>query len=137
MKVATTVTLVLAMTTLSGLALAWKRQASIDVGVHAHRFTKVLVENTECTLRYRLDFSAPPEAYAKTKHPHRFRARLKLEDGRFVTSPVFDNRTPGDRAYTQTYDTSAEGCWASREHKLFGVDVEGCRGQGCTPDAFD
>lgn len=125
------------MLLIPGVAGAWKRQAEIGARVHGHAFHHVSVETDECRVRVRLDFNAPPEAYPKSgRGYYRFKARIKLTEGRAVVTPVFGNGAPGQRSYTATWDSSAEGCWAKEEHKLIGVDVEGCRGKTCTPQDF-
>ena len=35
--------------------------------------------------------------------------------------------------YENTFDSSVDGCWAKDKQQLRGVKVEGCRGDGCTP----
>jgi hypothetical protein len=122
---------------LAGTALAWTRQAEFEARVHKHVFTKIALETSDCQVRYRLEFVAPTEAYPKTgEGVYRFHARIKLSEGRALLTPTFVNRSPGKRTYGGVLDTSAEGCWAKEEHKLFGVDVEGCRGKTCKPEAF-
>lgn len=134
---------VLVLSTLLGvlaspaLALAWRREATLGVRVHSHLFYRVLLESSDCRVTYKLHFSAPKGAYS---HPgrerYRFHVRVQLDNGRSLRSPVFSNRAPGERVYAQSYDTTAEGCWAKLEHKLFGIDVQGCRGQSCQPESF-
>lgn len=122
----------------SSLALAWTRSAEFEARVHGHAFTKVSLESADCSLRYKLEFAAPPEAYPKTGIGYyRFHARIRLDEGRSIVTNVFGNRTPGKRTFTGELDTTAEGCWAKEPRKLFGVDVEGCRGRACVPDRFE
>ena len=122
----------------SSLALAWTRSAEFEARVHGHAFTKVSLESADCSLRYELQFAAPPEGYPKTGTGYyRFHARIRLDEGRSIVTKVFANRTPGKRTFTGELDTTADGCWAKEPRKLFGVDVEGCRGRACTPDPFE
>jgi len=119
------------------LALAWSQKAPFGVKVHDHALHDVELGATECSLDYRLLFSAPAEGYssrAENRNYYLFRARIKLQSGKRVTVPVFGNAGPGERVYERSYDTTSEGCWAKEPQKLLGVDVEACRGRGCTPD---
>jgi hypothetical protein len=120
-------------------ALAWTQSADIETKVHGHAFSRVMVETKGCELTLRLTFDAPETAYkseSKVRNVFRFHARLQLEGGHTVETPVFQNTSPGARSYVQTKDTTAEACWAKEEHQLRAVDVEGCRGAGCKPDPF-
>ena len=118
-------------------AAAWSQSAEFGVRTHGHSFHKAVVENNECNLHYKLYFSAPAEAYEKSSKAHfQFRARVRFASGKEVVSLVFGNRGGGERVYERDYDTSSEGCWAKETQKLLGVDVEACRGRGCTPDPF-
>lgn len=112
----------------------------IDVRVHEHVFDRVHVESKGCAVTAKLHFSAPEAGYrsgTRERDYHRFRARIRLTEGRTLESPVFGNPKPGRRLYTFTYDTTAEGCWAEQQHKLQGVDVEACRGRRCVPKTFE
>lgn len=127
-------TLVLLLPT---LALAWTREASFSATVHGHAFKKVVVESSGCTIRYRLSFVAPEQAYASPERGYyRFKGRIQFHAGRALVSPTFANRGAGARIFSGVYDTTSEGCWAKQEQKLLGVDVEGCRGGRCTPEPF-
>lgn len=122
------------------LAWAWSQGAMIDVRVHEHVFDRVHVESSGCSVTAKLHFSAPEQGYrsgARERDYHRFRARIRLTEGRGLESPVFGNPKPGRRLYTFTYDTASEGCWAEQQHKLQGVDVEACRGRRCVPKTFE
>lgn len=115
------------------------QEVTISTTVHGHAFDRVKVEPTGCSVRVRLFFDAPKEVYS-SKEPARnhynFRARLRLAEGRVVTSPVFASRVPGRRVYEFTHDTSAQECWATKSPALQAIDIEGCRGQRCRPDPF-
>ena len=122
------------------VALAWSDRASFETRIHGHDFSQVTLESSgECSLKVEVRFDAPPDGY-KSESParsfYRFHARTKLEGGRALVTRVFSNSAPGARAYTYVQDTSAEGCWAKQPQKIIGIDVEGCRGVGCTPEAF-
>lgn len=121
------------------LAWAWSQGAMINVKVHEHVFDRVHVETQDCSVTAKLHFSAPEQGYtsgARERDYHRFKARIKLTEGRSLVSPVFGNPRAGRRLYTFTYDTAPEGCWAKEPHKLQGVDVEACRGRRCEPQPF-
>jgi hypothetical protein len=121
-------------------AFAWNQQASFETRVHGHEFYRVRVETNQCELTMRVLFTAPEAGYKHElpeKNVYRFRARLKLEDGRNVVTRIFSNSSPGTRGYTHVLDTTADACWAKLEHKIRGVDIEGCRGSGCTPEPFE
>lgn len=118
-------------------AAGWSQSAEFGVRTHGHSFYKATVESNDCTLHYRLYFTAPPEAYQNPNKAHfRFRARIRFGSGKQLSSLVFGNRGAGERVYERDYDTSGEGCWARETQKLLGVDVEACRGRGCRPEEF-
>ncbi len=128
-----------ALLSLPTLALAWSQQADFETHIHGHEFYRVSVETNQCQLKMRVLFTAPETGYKNefpAKNFYRFHARLKLDDDRSVVTRVFSNSAPGTRGYNYVLDTSADGCWAKVEHKIRGVDIEGCRGAGCTPDPF-
>lgn len=119
------------------IALAWGQKAPFGVKVHEHAVHDVELAGNDCAIAYKLFFSAPADGYAsraENRNYYLFRTRIKLQSGKQLTPPVFGNAGPGERVYEQSYDTSAEGCWAKEPQKLLGVDVEACRGRGCTPD---
>jgi hypothetical protein len=120
-------------------ALAWSQGADVGVSVHGHSFHRVEVSATDCTLNYRLYFSAPIDAYAnaaKTRNVYLFRSRIDFNDGKSARVPIFGNRAPGERVYENHFDSSADGCWAKDKRALSGIKVEACRGDGCTPESF-
>jgi hypothetical protein len=117
-------------------AAAASQRAALGVSVHGHQFHRVAVEAVDCELRYKLYFRAPAERYPSARGYYKFKARIKFHGGQSMTSLVFGNAGPGERVYDRTFDTTAEGCWAKQDLKLLGVDVEACRGRGCTPEPF-
>lgn len=120
-------------------ALAWKSGADFETGIHGHDFSRADLESDQCTVKVQVLFDAPAEGYrheAPARNVYRFHVRMKLDDGHQVVTRVFNNRSPGARAYSYTLDTTADGCWAKQERKLQGIDVEGCRGAGCKPEDF-
>lgn len=118
-------------------AAGWSQTAEFGVRTHRHSFHKASVESNDCTLHYRLYFTAPADAYENPDRSHyRFRARVRFGSGKQFSSLVFANRGGGERVYERDYDTTGEGCWARETQKLLGVDVEACRGRGCVPDEF-
>jgi hypothetical protein len=121
-------------------AFGWSERASFETRIHGHDFSKVALESSgACSLKVQVWFDAPVNGYeseSAARSFYRFHVRTKLEGGRALTTRVFSNSAPGARAYAYVQDTSAEGCWAKQPQKIVGIDVEGCRGPGCTPEAF-
>jgi hypothetical protein len=120
-------------------ALAWSQRADFETHIHGHEFSRVTLDSNECELKVRLFFDAPEAAYkneSPARNYYRFHARIKLDDGRGIITRVFYNTAPGARAYTYVDDTKPDSCFAKQEHKIQGVDIEGCRGAGCTPEPF-
>jgi hypothetical protein len=133
----------LALPTSGGLVWAaganWWDEAKLTVLVHEHPFGRVTVNRVGCQLRARLYFDAPASAYRApdvARNHYRFRAELKLAEGRRFVSEVFDNTEAGARVFAFTHDTASQGCWAEQEHKLRKLDVHACRGARCTPELF-
>lgn len=121
-------------------ALAWNNGADFETSIHGHDFSRVTLESARCQVKVRLLFAAPLDGYKHeiaARNFYRFHARIKLDDGGQVLTRVFHNSAPGLRAYSYTLDTTADGCWAKNERKIQGIDVEGCRGAGCKPAAFE
>jgi hypothetical protein len=120
-------------------AWAWTQSAGFETHIHGHEFSRVTLDSNGCELKVRVLFDAPEAAY-KNESParnfYRFHARIKLDDGRVFETRVFSNSAPGARAYSYVLDSAADACWAIAEHKVRGIDVEGCRGAGCKPDPF-
>jgi len=117
--------------------LAWSQGADFGATVHGHGFSRVEVESVDCTLNYRIFFNAPADAYAsgaRARNVYLFRSRIDFASGKSATVPVFANRGPGARVYENHYDSTADGCWVKDKQALRGVKVEGCRGDGCTPE---
>lgn len=116
------------------VVLAWTQSAPIHSTVHDHVFDRVEVESSECSLKVKLWFTAPESGY-KDRSRHRnsylFRARVKLDDGKQLTSGLFRTSKPGRKLQTWSHDTSAEGCWAKGKPPLRQVVVNGCRGKRC------
>jgi len=124
---------------LPALAFGWTQRAPFGARVHKHEFSSVLLSNDGCTLKTRLFFDAPEEAYRDeiaSKNYYRFHARIKLDNAHEVVTRFFHNDAPGAREYDYEEDTTGAGCWAKNEAHARAVDVEGCRGRGCTPEAF-
>jgi hypothetical protein len=90
-------------------------------------------------VKLRLFFDAPEEAFKNedaSRNFYRFHARIKLDAGHVILTRIFHNEAPGARTYDYEEDTSSAGCWGKTESHVQGVDVEGCRGRGCTPEPF-
>lgn len=118
-------------------ALAWSQAASFETHVHGHAFSRVSLESSECSVKVRLFFDAPEAAYKnEARNFYRFHARIKLDDGHAILTRVFSNSAPGAREYDYVADTKPDGCFAKAERSVRGVDIEGCRGVGCTPEPF-
>lgn len=114
---------------------AWVRKAPITALVNGHRFHHVEVRGNGCQVVFTLRFTAPPKLYANPSASasyFRFRGDIELEEGLKVDTGPFFNRKPGARKYTGSYDTSADGCWSKSIKGLRRVDIDGCRGKGCS-----
>lgn len=121
-------------------AFAWSSKADFETRIHGHGFSRVSLETKQCELKVRLVFDAPVDGYkheAPARNVYRFHARIKLDDGRQIVTRVFSNSAAGLRAYEYTLDSKPQGCWAQEERSIRGIDVEGCRGAGCKPEAFE
>jgi len=121
------------------LAAAWTSEQRFVTRVHQHEFSRVRLSSDGCTIKARLFFDAPAAAYQNEtaqRNYYRFHARIKLDSQHLLLTGIFSNQTPGPQVYDYEEDTTAHGCWAKRESHAFGVDVEGCRGRGCTPAPF-
>jgi len=119
---------------------SWTQGSAIQARVHAHEFDRVSIQSQDCSLTAKVWFSAPESGYtdrSKVRNVYRFRARVKLDGGREMTSGEFRTSTPGRKVWTWTHDTSADGCWAKQKPPLRQVLVEGCRGKGCPVPAFE
>lgn len=129
--------ILLALVASPTVALAWSQKAPFGVKVHDHALHDVELAATDCSITYKLFFTAPSEGYssrAENRNYYLFRTRIKLQSGKTITAPIFGNAGPGERVYEKRYDTTGDGCWAKEPQKLLGVDVEACRNRGCTPD---
>ena len=122
-----------------GLAFAWTQAQDFAARVHKHEFSRVQLTGDGCVVKARLFFDAPAEAYESetaSRNYYRFHARIKLDSGQQLLTGVFHNQTPGAHVFEYLEDTTGHGCWAKSEIHARGVDVEGCRGRGCTPAPF-
>src|SRR3954467_9004570 len=120
-------------------AWAWSHEAKFETHIHGHEFSRVTLGSNDCALDVSVFFDAPEAAYkheSPARNFYRFHARIKLDDGRAIITRVFSNSAPGARVYSYVDDTKPDGCFAKEAHKIQGIDVEGCRGAGCTPDPF-
>ncbi len=132
--------LALAVSTGALSAWAWTEKGPFSATIHGHEFQSAEVEGgNDCSLSVKIRFVAPPDKYKHAKQSlnyYRFRARVKLSEGKQAISKIFGNGSPGTRQYQFTYDTGPEGCWSKQPHKIFDVDVEGCNARGCRVKAF-
>ncbi|MCA9647570.1 MAG: hypothetical protein KC492_43070 [Myxococcales bacterium] len=114
---------------------SWVRKAPITAQVNGHRFHHVEVRGNGCQVIYTLRFNAPENLYKSpdaSASYFRFRGDIELEGGLKVDTGPFFNRKPGARKYTGAFDTSEAGCWSKSIKGLRRVDIDGCRGKGCT-----
>jgi hypothetical protein len=121
------------------LALAWTSASPFSATVHGHEFKRVEVRDEDCSVKTTLEFTAPEAGYrenAAIRNYYRFKARARFASGKVATSPTFFSQKPGTHRFEFNFDTSAESCWARAEQKIIGVDIEGCRGKGCTVEPF-
>ena len=114
----------------------WSAQGTFSsLYVLGHRFHTVNVNNgsggDRCRLYLKVDFSSPAYAY------HRFQAKVIMTDGSWVKSPVFINRSAGERTYRFQVDTSPSNCWGGTRHTVLKLRVAGCRNPGCVLQALD
>lgn len=124
---------------LAGVALAWSGSALVQAKVWDHEFSEIQVQSSGCVLSATLKYSAPQQAYESRiagMNQYRFRARTRFASGKSAASSVFTSTKPGSRSHRYEVDTTREGCWARHEQTLRGVDVEGCRGEGCQVEPF-
>jgi hypothetical protein len=124
---------------LPALAYAWTQEQEFSARVHKHAFSRVQLSAEGCIVKARLFFDAPAEAYESetaSRNYYRFHARIKLDSGHLLLTGVFHNQAPGPHQFDYEEDTAGAGCWAKSESHARGVDVEGCRGRGCTPGPF-
>lgn len=122
------------------LAFAWTQEQQFAARVHKHEFSRVVLSGEGCIVKVRLFFDAPAEAYKNeiaSKNYYRFHARIKLDSEHVLLTQIFHDQTPGAQVFDYQEDTTAHGCWAKSESHARSVDVEGCRGRGCTPAPFD
>lgn len=86
-----------------------------------------------------LEFTAPEGGYqdaAAVRNYYRFKARARFASGKVATSPIFFSQKAGTHRFEFGFDTTSASCWAQAEQKIIGVDIEGCRGKGCTVEPF-
>lgn len=121
------------------LAAAWTSGSPFSAKVHQHEFARVDAKNEGCKVQAKLSFTAPESAYrepAAVRNYYRFKARIRFASGKNALSPTFFSKKPGNHSFIFEHDTTSEACWGKAEQKIIGVDVEGCRGKGCTVQPF-
>jgi hypothetical protein len=122
-------------------AWAWTEKGPFSATIHGHEFKGAEVQGADdCSVSVKIKFVAPPDKYHHGKSSlnyYRFRARVRLAEGKQILSKVFGNGAPGTRQYEFSYDTGPEGCWGKQPHKILNVDVEGCNARGCRVKAFE
>ncbi len=124
---------------IAGEAGAWEAEAEFQATVNQHVFDKIKVSTTGCEAEFKIYFDAPTQMYsddAPVRNHHRFRARVKMSDGRTVLTNNFYNDTAGKRMYVYRVDSTNDGCWAKKPHRLRKVDVNGCRNRRCPIQPF-
>ena len=131
----------LAATTTGVVAYGWEKDADFRASVHDHVFSRVVARGDgSCSVHFKLSFQAPSSAYSAPepgRNYYRFRAKVDLSERHTVLSPQFANNKPGRRMYQWYHDTSSDGCWGKELHKVFNVDVEGCRNRNCRVRPFE
>lgn len=132
---------VVGSSTLAVTANGWEKEAEFRTSVHDHAFNKLAVTQagSGCVVNYSIWFNAPYGGYedpAKGRNYYRFKVRVTLSEGKTSFSPEFANRAPGKRVYKWSHDTTGEGCWGEQLHKVFNVDIEGCRNRNCQIEPF-
>jgi hypothetical protein len=124
---------------LPALAFAWTDEQQFGARVHKHEFSRVRLTGDGCVVKARLFFDAPAEAYESetaSRNYYRFHARIKLDSEHVLRTGIFHNQKPGPHVFDYQEDTTTQGCWGKGESHARTVDVEGCRGRGCTPAPF-
>jgi hypothetical protein len=110
-----------------------------SASVWGHKFTEVAVEAADCSIKVSVKYDAPSNAYKSrvaALNQYRFKARARFASGAKAAGPVFSSTKPGKALHTFAFDSSGEGCWAKQKQALVAMDVEGCRGEGCTVEPF-
>ena len=110
-----------------------------SASVWNHKFSEVLVEATDCSVKVSVKYDAPQSAYKSRRasmNHYRFKARARFASGAKAAGPVFSSSKPGAQSQTFSFDTTSEGCWARQPQSLVAMDVEGCRGESCTVEPF-
>ena len=104
-----------------------------QVRVLDHNFERVRVRSSGCFLYFTVYFYAPYYRYQSSYQENyfRFQAKVELDRGAWVRTPLFFNGAPGRREYTYTYNTAHQGCWGMRYHRVRHLTVNGCQGRGC------
>lgn len=123
----------------AGIVWGWGSSALFSASVWSHKFSQVTVEAADCSVKVSVKYDAPESAYkshlADMNH-YRFKARARFASGAKAEGPVFSSTKPGRGVHTFSFDSSPEGCWARPKQALVAIDVEGCRGEGCTVEPF-
>lgn len=128
-----------ALFAIPALALAWTSASPFSATVHGHEFKRVSSHDEGCVIKTTLEFKAPETGYrepAPVRNYYRFKARTRFASGKEAISPIFFSQKPGDHKFEYAVDTTSAACWGNSEQKVIGVDVEGCRGKGCSVEPF-
>lgn len=107
--------------------------------VWGHHFKRVSIAPNGCKVVARLSYDAPEVAYKSRvdgMNHYRFKARVRLASGKVVTSQPFESSAAGKHTQVFSFDTASAGCWSKQRQTPAGVDVEGCRGNGCAIEPF-
>ena len=138
----TAIAALVGLSTIAVVANGWETDTKFNATVHDHSFHTLVMQRKgdSCVVDFKLSFRAPKERYQaadKGRNYYRFKARILLSERRLSFSRPFANDAPGNRAFHWSVDTTGDGCWAEKPHKIFNVDVEGCRNRNCRIRPFD
>ncbi|MEZ4226600.1 MAG: hypothetical protein R3B13_36975 [Polyangiaceae bacterium] len=118
----------------------WSADTPVNVRVNQHTFDRLIVKAKACEVSVKIKFDAPAKAYdsgAKRRNHYLFRARIKLKDGKELVSEVFRSSSASRRTYSQTFDTSGDGCWSEAKNPPMDLNVVACRGWNCKVPDFE
>ena len=132
----TAVAALVGLSTIAVVANGWEAEAKFNTSVHDHTFHKLVMQQKgdSCVVDFKLSFRAPAARYQAPDailNYYRFKAQVLLSEGKTLYSRPFANDAPGNRVFRWSVDTTGDGCWAQKPHKIYNLDVEGCRNRNC------
>ena len=115
-------------------AFAWSSYSSFDAVSQGFRFAGVELSSPNegsgrCRVTVTLRFRAPTEESKKDSYT--FRVRVSTKGGAVVQQSF--TTTTDKHSARFSVDTTQKACWAQTMQRPTGLDVKGCRGQGCSP----